>query len=119
MPLSEHQIQVQFFAMVDALLPRSQARLIYAVPNGGARHPVVAAKLKAEGVRKGIPDVNIDVPRGSFPGMRIEFKSVKGRVEPHQAEMHDLLREAGYLMEVHRDAEKAFDSLKKYLNSPT
>ena len=114
--LSEHQIQSSFFAMVNALLPRSQAQLIYANPNGGARHPVVGAKLKAEGVRKGIPDVNIDIPRGTCPGMRIEFKSLKGRVKPHQAEMHDLLRGQGYLVEIHRDAQTAFQSLQKYLS---
>ena len=115
MMLSEHVIQTQFITMVDALLPENQSRLIYAVPNGGKRHPVVAAKLKAEGVRKGMPDINIDIPIGIHSGMRIEFKSSKGRVEPHQKEIHDLLRQQFYVVEIHRDAASAFDSLMGYL----
>lgn len=33
-----------------------ELRLLYAVPNGGDRHPIVAAKMRAEGVRAGVPD---------------------------------------------------------------
>ena len=31
-------------------------RWLFAVPNGGARNKVAGAKLKAEGVRRGVPD---------------------------------------------------------------
>ena len=31
--------------------------LIFAIPNGGQRHKAVAAKLKAEGVKSGVPDL--------------------------------------------------------------
>ena len=33
--------------------------LYFAIPNGGHRHPAVAAKLKAEGATPGVPDLFI------------------------------------------------------------
>ena len=41
-----------------------EAQRIFAIPNGGARHVAVAIKLKAEGVRQGVPDLCLPVPRG-------------------------------------------------------
>lgn len=38
---------------------RTKILLFFAVPNGGWRNPVVAAKLKAEGVRSGVSDLII------------------------------------------------------------
>jgi len=40
------------------------ARKIFAIPNGGHRNVVVAGKLKAEGVRAGVPDLCFPEARG-------------------------------------------------------
>ena len=53
--------------------------LIYHVPNGGHRVKAVAAKLKAQGVKAGIPDLVLPMARGGFFGLYIEFKAT---VEP-------------------------------------
>lgn len=47
--------------------------LIFAIPNGGVRGKIAAAKLKAEGVVRGIPDLY--VPEWK---LWIEMKRVKG-----------------------------------------
>lgn len=48
--------------------------LLYAVPNGGQRHAAVAAKLRAEGVRAGFPDLGWPIARGGFHGCYVEMK---------------------------------------------
>lgn len=66
--------------------------LIYAIPNGGARHPAVASKLKATGVTKGIPDLH--VPAWS---LWIEMKRQKGgRVSPDQNDAIQYLEGIGH-----------------------
>ncbi len=42
---------------------RPELALLYAIPNGGDRHKAVAAKLSAEGVKSGVPDLCLPVPR--------------------------------------------------------
>ena len=46
---------------------------IFAIPNGGHRHPAVAAKLKATGTSPGVPDLFIPAWR-----LWVEMKRVKG-----------------------------------------
>ena len=49
---TEHAIQkavIQTCRMLEGRYP--ELRYILAIPNGGHRHPAVAAKLKVEGVR--------------------------------------------------------------------
>lgn len=51
------------FAIGDYLL---------AVPNGGARHRAEGGKLKAQGVRAGVPDLFLAVPRAGSCGLWID-----------------------------------------------
>jgi len=101
---------------VDWMLPAAISACVYAVPNGGKRDPRTAARLKAEGVKAGIPDVNCDVARGGWHGLRLELKRTKGgRVEPEQVERHEALRVQGYRVEVCRGGDAAWDVLCEYL----
>lgn len=51
--------------------------LLHAIPNGGARSVSVAASLKAEGVKSGVPDLCLPVPLGVFAGLYLELKVPK------------------------------------------
>ena len=51
--------------------------LLYHIPNGGKRDRIVAAKLKAQGVKPGVPDLCLPVPRGKYHGLYIEMKDGK------------------------------------------
>ena len=46
---------------------------IFAIPNGGARSPATAGRLKAEGVSSGVPDLFIPAW-----GLWVEMKRTKG-----------------------------------------
>ena len=38
---------------------------VFHIPGGGSRHPAEAARLKAQGVKAGVPDLCIPVARGA------------------------------------------------------
>ena len=54
---------------------------LFAIPNGGARHRIEAARLKGLGVRRGVSDLELAVPVGKFHGLYIEMKAPK----PHHS----------------------------------
>lgn len=90
-------------------------RLLFAVPNGGFRHPAVAGRLKAEGVRAGIPDLMLAIPMHTFHGLFIEMKVEGGRVRKGQEEVIHLLRLQGYNCCVCYSMEEAQRVLMMYL----
>ena len=70
---------------------------VFAIPNGGSRDRREAARLTAQGVKKGVPDLFIPRAAGKFHGLFIEMKREKGgRLSPNQAEWIALLRREGY-----------------------
>lgn len=77
--------------------------LLFAIPNGGERNAIVAAKMKAEGVRRGVPDLFLPVPRGLWHGLFIELKAGRNTASPEQKEWIARLSAQGYRVEVMRD----------------
>jgi hypothetical protein len=69
---------------------------LHAIPNGGARHPAVAGKLKAEGVKRGIPDLMLTIPVPPYHGLFIEMKARGGRLTEEQREQIARLQARGY-----------------------
>jgi hypothetical protein len=116
---SEHDEQAALFRLVDAYSAQYPALLnVAAIPNGGARHPAVGARLKAEGVRRGVPDVFCWVARGSWHGLALELKTATGSVAPEQRAWHTRLQAAGYRVDVCRGWEAAWAALVDYLGLP-
>lgn len=72
------------------------ARWAYAIPNGGKRDQITAARLKAEGVKAGVPDVHYPVSNGVFLTLYIELKRKGGRRSDSQNEWHSGLRACGH-----------------------
>ncbi len=76
-----------------------------------------AVKLKASGVKKGFPDIQLCVARQGYHGLFIELKRVKpkGVVSPEQREWIWYLRDAGYEVWVCYGAEEAKNTILEYL----
>ncbi len=89
--------------------------LIFAIPNGGHRHKAVAAKLKAEGVKSGVPDLFLPVAAWRKHGMYIEMKSKKGKVTRNQRIWIDKLRKEGYQVVVCYSFDEARIDIEEYL----
>lgn len=47
---------------------------LHAIPNGGKRDPITAARLITTGVKAGVPDIHLPVPAGGYHGLYIEMK---------------------------------------------
>lgn len=93
-----------------------ELNLLFAIPNGGLRNIKVAQKLKAEGVRAGIPDLMLACPRGVHSGLFIEMKEPKkGKLSAIQKDMCEQLLTAGYRVVVCYGWDSARDTILEYL----
>lgn len=112
---TEHEEQKVVIQWFDVQHKRLKGRL-FAVPNGGARHKAVAGKLKAEGVRPGVPDLWLPVPAGGFSGLVIEMKRLKGSsTSDEQLDWLDFLARQGFLAVICKGADAAIDTIQAYL----
>jgi hypothetical protein len=76
---------------------------IFAIPNGGARSPATAGRLKAEGVSSGVPDLFIPAW-----GLWVEMKRTKGgSVSAEQKSWISYLESVGFCCIVGKGAEAA------------
>lgn len=120
--MSEHAEQVALFrwaALASAAHP--DLRLLFAVPNGGARSKATAGRLKAEGVRAGVPDICLPVPRHGYGALYVELKRpwapgrAKGALRPVQRDWLAALQEAGNAVAVAYGWIEARDVIEGYL----
>lgn len=70
---------------------------MFAIPNGGLRNPITAARMKAEGAREGVWDIFLPVPQVNEHGhiiccgLFIEMKVGKNKLSTKQVEfMNDV-----------------------------
>jgi len=105
---SESQEQV---ALVEWFRLKFPDTLIFAVPNGGWRHKATAARMKAEGVIAGVPDLFVPEWR-----LWIEMKrSSGGKVSTPQTYIMARLRELGYTCLVCRGAADAVEQIDGFV----
>lgn len=96
--------------------PDSRLKLLFAIPNGGQRNAIVGAKLKATGVKKGVPDLLLPIPNKTHHGLFIELKRVKGgNVSPEQKTWLAKLSEQGYMAVVCKGFDEAKKVIEQYL----
>ncbi len=92
-----------------------ELKLIYHVPNGGSRNTIEAANLKRQGVKAGVPDLCLPVPKNGFHGLYIEMKYGKNKTTEKQKEWLESLRGQGYYTAVCYGAEEAETVIASYL----
>ena len=121
---SEHDHQKSLIRWADLALPGHESALLFAIPNGGHRHKATAAKLKQEGVRRGIPDLFLAIPTDRHHGLFIEMKRAikkgtpKPRTTAHQDRYLAAFAAMGYKAEVCHGWEDAANAVARYLGRP-
>lgn len=112
--LSESKIQADCVCWFKNTY-RQYRQLLYMVHNDGFKNPVQASQDVARGLTKGWPDLNLDIPRGCYHGLRIELKKPGEKPEPHQEEIHALLKTMGYKIIVVDNLESFQMEIESYL----
>ena len=92
--------------------------MIFAIPNGGHRHISVAKKLKAEGVKPGVPDLFLPVAKNNKHGLFIEMKSYTGKVSKSQTKMISKLYGYQYEVKICHSFYEAVKEICDYLKIP-
>lgn len=94
-----------------------ELKLFFHVPNGGARAKRTAWQLKQEGVKSGVPDYWLPVPRRGLHGLVIELKNdkPKGVLSPEQKTWLEALAGQGFCACVCYGWTEAMDVLTGYL----
>lgn len=88
---------------------------LFHVPNGGRRSSREAGIFEKLGVRPGIPDLILLVPRRGFAGMLLEMKGPKGQRSPEQDDFLGLALTSGYLAVTGWSAEEAIALIADYM----
>lgn len=118
---TEAQEQTALFQWAGMMTGKwPELRILHHIPNGGSRNAIEAARLKAQGVKPGVPDIFLPCAKKGFYGLYIELKRQKGgRVSEEQKSMIDALRDEGYKVAVCKGWEEAKNVITEYMNDRT
>lgn len=93
-----------------------ELKLLMHIPNGGKRDVRTAAMLKASGVKAGVPDLLLPVPRGNYHGLWIELKHGKNKASELQKQWLADLKEQGYKTAIAVGFDEAVEVLQDYMD---
>lgn len=127
----ESREQTYFFNWINAHFPEHARNLVFAIPNGGSRAAIQlrqpdgsfkrvsleGKRLKMEGVKAGVPDVFISVPRGTYHGFYLEFKKPSvNKLSHEQALFFDSATRNGYRCLMVNNYMEARKAILEYFN---
>lgn len=97
----------------DAERKYPELALMFHIPNEGKRSWMTGGRMKAEGLKSGVPDIFLPVPRGEFHGLFVEMKRTKGGTvsDCQKLWLHDLQKQ-GYCAAVCRGWYEAAECIK-------
>lgn len=90
-------------------------RYLMANPLQSNRGPINGAKMKREGLRKGMLDLQLCIPRKDCAGLWIEMKTPRGKMSKSQTEFAALMVAKGYEVHVCRSVQEATQVITDYL----
>ncbi|MFM5297082.1 hypothetical protein ACEUAI_22880 [Aeromonas veronii] len=102
---SEHYHQVRYLYILERFEPEIYEDMC-GIPMGDLRVGLAGARIQAEGAKKGSPDLNYDLPRGKYHGLRIEMKRPaekgvsSGKLSAIQIKRMNRARHNGYYVTV-------------------
>lgn len=111
----EADIQADFFEKVKLFFPGLPNKLLFAVPNGGSRNKIEAKNMKRQGIKTGVADVILLIPRRGYASLCLEFKTATGRQSDEQKEFQRQAEACGSKYVVVRSVGQAIGAVKEYL----
>jgi hypothetical protein len=114
---AQHQAAVIKWSMqpgVRSAYP--ELKLLHHIPNGGNRDPIEAKHLKQQGVKPGVPDLHLPVPRGKYHSIYIEMKTEEGTTSADQDWWIEELSAQGNCCEICHGWQSAVRVIEWYLS---
>lgn len=115
MKQQESQLQIACVNWFRMQYPQFRT-LLFAIPNGGMRNVVTAARMKKEGVLAGVPDLFLSVPRGEWHGFYVEMKWGKNKASEAQEKFFQYAGKYGYKCQVINSFDQFVREIEFYLN---
>lgn len=118
--MTEEQMQAAVIRWADSQ-SHPALKWLFHVPNGGHRDPATAGRMKAAGVRRGVPDLLLVWARLGDDdwrrcGLAIEMKKRPNKPTPEQLAWLKHLQVEGWHTEVCYSAQAAIDTIRAYLD---
>lgn len=115
-PPSESTEQMSFYRFCrfyEAQIP--ELRWMFHIPNGGKRSVQAGSRLFYEGVKRGVWDNFLPVPRNGRAGLWLEFKVGRNNLTPEQEAFGGFIEQQGYTRVVCRTWSEAAEATLTYL----
>ena len=96
-----------------------ELKLLFHIPNERNCTPQQGKNLQRMGVKRGVPDMFLPVPRGIYHGLYIEMKTERGTPTKEQKWWGEQLQEQGYMWCACKGWESAVSLLEEYLQLRT
>lgn len=117
-PLEAEEQETLFSVIEGAKLVYPELCMAFHVPNEGKRSRYTGSSLKKQGLRSGVPDIYLDVPRLEWHGLRIELKRQKAyRISEAQREWIKDYNRYGYAAAVCFGWEEAWELIVAYIKN--
>jgi hypothetical protein len=112
---SEHRVQS---ALVATLRHRLRANVVcMAIPNGGARHPIIGRQLKAEGLLPGSPDLVFALERAKVFWLEMKKANERnhrdGGLSDEQVGLHYKMKKNGHDIRIAYSVDEALELLEE------
>ena len=88
---------------------------MFAIPNGGYRRPLEALRFKKQGVKSGVSDIFLPLPRGGYHGLFIELKVGKNKPTRNQLDFLSDMEKEGYQCKVCYGSDEAIANILNYI----
>ena len=117
-PPLEAQEQKALFAWAELSMGKyPELRWMYHITNEGKRSKAHGAELVRQGLKKGVPDICLPVPKGKYHGLYIEMKRIGETLSDDQKEWGQGLANNGYCFyTADKGWEDAAKAIQWYLN---
>lgn len=113
-PQTESQIQKDCVRWFRKTYPALES-LFFAVPNGGARNAWTAKIMKDEGIKAGVADLILLVPRSGYASLCIEMKKPGGVQSESQKVFQRLAEKARNRYVICHSLDEFIKAVREYI----